>query len=159
MIPAQAAHVCAYPGIFGGVVKKQRRTRRRIIRHAFVALCLTSPAARRQKDLVSKCVSRRCARERTLLDNFSVPSQVLRGDFAGWLRAAMAERGFSTRMLAARAGVDHSTVYRLATGERQPSLATAMALLRVLAPVAMPAHAAAHEVQVHRSVKPSGRAR
>jgi transcriptional regulator with XRE-family HTH domain len=69
------------------------------------------------------------------LDNFTVPSRVLRGDFTGWLRDAMTERGFSTRMLAIRAGVDHSTIYRLTTGERQPSLATAMALLRILAPV------------------------
>ncbi len=67
------------------------------------------------------------------MDSLGIPSRVLEGDFAGWLREAMAARRLSTRMLAIRAGIDHSTIYRLATGDRQPSLATAVALLRVLA--------------------------
>jgi ribosome-binding protein aMBF1 (putative translation factor) len=67
------------------------------------------------------------------LDSFMVPSRILEGDFAGWLRDAMAARGLSTRMLAIRAGINHTTIHRLAAGERQPTLATAVALLRVLA--------------------------
>jgi DNA-binding XRE family transcriptional regulator len=63
-----------------------------------------------------------------------VPPRVLSGDFAGWLRDEMASRRMTTRMLAVRAGVDHTTVSRLAVGERQPSLATAVAIIRVLAP-------------------------
>ena len=54
------------------------------------------------------------------------------GDFAGWLRDSMAARGLSTRGLAARSGIDHSTIYRLAKGSREPLLNTAVALLRVL---------------------------
>jgi DNA-binding XRE family transcriptional regulator len=70
----------------------------------------------------------------TILDSFTVPQRVLDGDFAGWLRDEMASRHMSMRMLAVRAGVDHTTIYRLATGERQPTLATAVAIIRVLAP-------------------------
>ena len=68
------------------------------------------------------------------MDSFTVPPRVLSGDFAGWLRDEMAARRMTTRMLAVRAGVDHTTVSRLAVGERQPSLATAVAIIRVLAP-------------------------
>jgi transcriptional regulator with XRE-family HTH domain len=75
----------------------------------------------------------------------SIPARMLEGDFAGWLRAAMESRGMSQRMLAALSGIDHSTVSRLLTGERQPSLGTALALIRVLerprwwaAPVTVP---------------------
>ena len=67
------------------------------------------------------------------MDGFAVPPRVLSGDFAGWLRDEMANRRMSARMLALRAGVDHTTVYRLAVGERHPSLATAVAIIRVLA--------------------------
>lgn len=65
---------------------------------------------------------------------FTVPQRVLSGDFAGWLRDEMAARRLTTRMVAVRAGVDHTTIYRLTAGERQPSLATAVAIIRVLAP-------------------------
>jgi DNA-binding XRE family transcriptional regulator len=68
------------------------------------------------------------------LDRFNVPWRVLNGDFAGWLRDEMAARRMSSRMLAARAGLDHTTIFRLAGGERQPSLATAVAIIRVLSP-------------------------
>jgi transcriptional regulator with XRE-family HTH domain len=68
------------------------------------------------------------------LEPISIPARVLAGDFAGWLRDAMSARGLSTRGLAARSGVDHSTICRLAQGNREPTLATAVALLRVLAP-------------------------
>ena len=54
------------------------------------------------------------------------------GDFAGWLNDEMAARRMTARMLATRAGVDHTTIYRLTLGERQPSLATAVAIIRVL---------------------------
>jgi DNA-binding XRE family transcriptional regulator len=43
----------------------------------------------------------------------------------------MAARGMSYRMLAVRAGVDHSTIQRLVMGDRLPSLATAVAIIRV----------------------------
>jgi transcriptional regulator with XRE-family HTH domain len=61
-----------------------------------------------------------------------MPARILEGDFAGWLRDAMAARGLSTRGLASRCGIDHSTIYRLAKGSRQPPLATALALIKVL---------------------------
>ena len=61
-----------------------------------------------------------------------MPRRILSGDFAGWLNDEMATRRMTARMLAARAGVDHTTIYRLSLGDRQPSLATAMAILRVL---------------------------
>jgi ribosome-binding protein aMBF1 (putative translation factor) len=66
------------------------------------------------------------------VNSISIPSRVVVGDFAGWLRDSMAARGLSTRGLAARSGIDHSTIYRLAKGSREPSLNTAVALLRVL---------------------------
>jgi transcriptional regulator with XRE-family HTH domain len=61
-----------------------------------------------------------------------IPARILAGDFAGWLREAMADRRMSTRGLAARSGIDHSTICRLTHGEREPSLSTAVALLKVL---------------------------
>ncbi len=61
-----------------------------------------------------------------------MPPRVLNGDFAGWLRDEMQSRRMTGRMLAVRAGVDHTTIYRLSLGERQPSLATAVAIIRVL---------------------------
>jgi transcriptional regulator with XRE-family HTH domain len=61
-----------------------------------------------------------------------IPARILAGDFAGWLREAMAARRLSTRGLAARSGIDHSTICRLTRGDREPSLATAVALLKVL---------------------------
>jgi transcriptional regulator with XRE-family HTH domain len=66
------------------------------------------------------------------VDTIPIPARILSGDFGGWLRDAMAARQLSTRGLAARCGIDHSTIYRLAHNEREPSLATAVALLKVL---------------------------
>jgi transcriptional regulator with XRE-family HTH domain len=63
---------------------------------------------------------------------FNVPAPILAGDFAGWLRDAMAARGMSQRMLAMLTGMDHSTISRLASGDRVPTLGTALALIRVL---------------------------
>ncbi len=62
----------------------------------------------------------------------NVPALILAGDFAGWLRDAMAARGMSQRMLAMLTGMDHSTISRLASGDRVPTLDTALALIRVL---------------------------
>jgi transcriptional regulator with XRE-family HTH domain len=62
----------------------------------------------------------------------NVPPPILAGDFSGWLRDAMAARGMSQRMLAMLTGMDHSTISRLASGDRVPTLGTALALIRVL---------------------------
>jgi transcriptional regulator with XRE-family HTH domain len=64
--------------------------------------------------------------------SISIPPRILDEDFAGWLRDAMAARGLTTRGLAMRTGIDHSTISRLMQGDRDPKLATAVALLRVL---------------------------
>jgi transcriptional regulator with XRE-family HTH domain len=69
------------------------------------------------------------------MDSIALPARIVGGDFAGWLRDTMRARGFSTRMLQLRTGIDHSTIYRLTRGQRQPSLATALALLSVLGEV------------------------
>ena len=66
------------------------------------------------------------------METFTVPRRVLDGDFAGWLRDEMKSRRMTGRMLAHRAGVNHTTIYRLTLGERQPTLATAVAIIRVL---------------------------
>jgi transcriptional regulator with XRE-family HTH domain len=63
-----------------------------------------------------------------------IPARIVDGDFAGWLRASMAERGMTTRGLAMRSGIDHTTISRLMRGDRDPKLATVVALLRVLGP-------------------------
>jgi DNA-binding XRE family transcriptional regulator len=60
-----------------------------------------------------------------------IPPRILAGDFAGWLRDAMDQRRMSYRMVALHAGVDHATVHRLASGDRLPSLVTAIAIIRV----------------------------
>ena len=62
-----------------------------------------------------------------------VPAQWWEGEFASWLRQAMADRDLSMRMLSMRAGINHSTICRLLKGDRDPTLNTALALLRVLA--------------------------
>jgi len=67
------------------------------------------------------------------MDSIAIPPRVLAGDFGGWLRDAMRARRISTRMLAVRTGLDHTTIYRLTTENRQPTLTTAVALLRILA--------------------------
>jgi transcriptional regulator with XRE-family HTH domain len=64
--------------------------------------------------------------------SLSFPPQVLRGDFAGWLEQAMARRRMSQRMLALRSGLNHATISRLLTSTRDPSLSTALALIRTL---------------------------
>ena len=69
----------------------------------------------------------------TFLESISIPPRVLAGDFGGWLRDAMQARGISTRMLALRTGLDHTTISRLMSDDRQPTLSTAIALLRILA--------------------------
>jgi plasmid maintenance system antidote protein VapI len=67
-----------------------------------------------------------------IMTTIPIPARILAGDFAGWLRDAMAARRLSTRGLAARSGIDHSTICRLTHGEREPSLSTAVAILKVL---------------------------
>jgi transcriptional regulator with XRE-family HTH domain len=69
---------------------------------------------------------------RTPVDSHRIPSRVLAGDFAGWLRDAVRARGLSARMVGMRTGVNYSTITRLMNGERVPTLATALALLRFL---------------------------
>ena len=66
------------------------------------------------------------------MESLDIPPRILEGDFAGWLRDAMTARGMSARMVGMRTGINHSTVTRLMHGERQPTLATAMGLLRLL---------------------------
>jgi transcriptional regulator with XRE-family HTH domain len=68
------------------------------------------------------------------VEDLPLPSRVLRGDFRGWLRTAMRERGVSQRALAMRTGVSHSTISRLLSEDRTPSLDTAVAIIRVLGP-------------------------
>ncbi len=70
--------------------------------------------------------------EGTTGEAIRVPARILEGDFSGWLREAMASRRMSQRMLAALSGIDHTSVSRLLSGDRQPSLGTALALIRVL---------------------------
>jgi transcriptional regulator with XRE-family HTH domain len=67
------------------------------------------------------------------LQHLTIPPRWLEDDFAAWLQESMKQRGMSQRMLALRAGVSHSSVSRLLSGDRSPSLPTALALLRVLA--------------------------
>jgi transcriptional regulator with XRE-family HTH domain len=64
--------------------------------------------------------------------DLTIPARIVKGDFSGWLRDAMTERGLTTRMLARRTEISHSTISRLMRSDRQPSLPTAIALVRVL---------------------------
>ena len=52
--------------------------------------------------------------------------------FKSWLRAQLAEKKMTQRLLAMRSGVDHSTISRLLSGDRMPSLRTATRLARGL---------------------------
>jgi transcriptional regulator with XRE-family HTH domain len=52
--------------------------------------------------------------------------------FNVWLRRQLRETRMSQRQLAAFSGVDHSTISRLMSGERAPSLATATKLTKAL---------------------------
>lgn len=63
-----------------------------------------------------------------------IPDRIAAGDLAGWLTDEMARRRMSQRMLALRAGVNHSTLSRLMAGDREPLLSTVLAVVRVLAP-------------------------
>lgn len=53
-------------------------------------------------------------------------------EFRRWMCAVMAERRMTQRMLAMRSGVDHSTISRIASGERIPSLHTAQRVAAAL---------------------------
>ncbi|HYM51907.1 MAG TPA: helix-turn-helix transcriptional regulator [Candidatus Dormibacteraeota bacterium] len=68
------------------------------------------------------------------MDSIGIPPRILDGDFAGWLREAMAARHVSARGVARRTGINQSTVTRLSLGEQQPTLTTAVTLLRLLNP-------------------------
>jgi transcriptional regulator with XRE-family HTH domain len=52
--------------------------------------------------------------------------------FVEWVRLRLAARRISIRQLAARAGVDASTISRMLAGEREPSLTTALKVASVL---------------------------
>lgn len=52
--------------------------------------------------------------------------------FNAWLRARLNEKQMSQRQLAYHSGVDHSTISRLLSGDRMPSLRTATKLARGL---------------------------
>ena len=64
-----------------------------------------------------------------VLDGIHIPRRVLEGDFAGWLRDAMNKRGMSPRTVGLHAGVDPRLVSGILYGGRQPTIATAFALL------------------------------
>jgi transcriptional regulator with XRE-family HTH domain len=53
-----------------------------------------------------------------------------------WLRRQLRERRMSQRSLAARSGVNHSTISRLLRGDRTPNLETATKLASALRPLA-----------------------
>lgn len=57
--------------------------------------------------------------------------------FGRWLARQLKLRRVSQRQLAARSGVDHSTISRLIARDRQPSLATATRIARVLGDAAL----------------------
>jgi transcriptional regulator with XRE-family HTH domain len=82
-----------------------------------------------------------------------LPERVIAGDIAGWLGDAMAERRLSARVVGMRTGIDHSTITRLLQGERQPSLTTLVALLRLFKPQPLDnGHANGHQVTTERLV-------
>jgi transcriptional regulator with XRE-family HTH domain len=61
-----------------------------------------------------------------------VDDSEIQSRFANWLAGRLRERRISQRQLAARSGVNHSTICRLLRGERDPTLSTVCALARVL---------------------------
>lgn len=61
-----------------------------------------------------------------------LPEQIVAGDVAGWLRAEMERRRITQRALGYRSGLNHSTISRLLRGDREPTLATVIAVVRVL---------------------------
>lgn len=66
------------------------------------------------------------------MDYVALPKRIADGDFSGWLREAMAERRVTQRALAMRSGVNHSTISRILSGDRIPSLTTAIAIFTIL---------------------------
>jgi transcriptional regulator with XRE-family HTH domain len=52
--------------------------------------------------------------------------------FDEWLKEALKRRRMSQRQLAYFSGIDHSTVSRLASGDRTPNLDTAIRLRAIL---------------------------
>ena len=66
------------------------------------------------------------------MDYVVLPKRIADGDFSGWLREAMAERRVTQRALAMRTGVNHSTISRIVSGKRVPSLRTAIAIFAVV---------------------------
>ena len=54
-----------------------------------------------------------------------------RDSFAEWLRLELRAHRMSVRQLALRSGVDHSTISRILSGNREPGLRTALALVGV----------------------------
>lgn len=67
------------------------------------------------------------------MDSYRIPPRIMNGDFAGWLRDAMAARRLSARVVGMRTGINHSTITRLLQGGRDPSLTTLVTLLRLFA--------------------------
>lgn len=55
-------------------------------------------------------------------------------DFNEWLQSALKARRMSQRQLAQRSGVDHSSISRLISGHRVPSLRTAMRIAQGVEP-------------------------
>ncbi len=88
------------------------------------------------------------------LPHLTIPSRWLEDDFAAWLEERMEQRGMSQRMLALRAGVSHSSVSRLLSGDRSPSLPTALALLRVLAAEPAATHLASQGKPARSTARP-----
>jgi transcriptional regulator with XRE-family HTH domain len=71
--------------------------------------------------------------------------------FNVWLRRQLRERRMSQRQLAAFSGVDHSTISRLLSGARAPSLRTATKLAEALRKLGGPDHAADYFARLSES--------
>lgn len=67
------------------------------------------------------------------MDSIRIPPRIVDGDFTGWLRDAMNARGMSARMVGLQTGMNHSTITRLLSGDREPRFTTLIALLRLFA--------------------------
>ena len=61
-----------------------------------------------------------------------IPSNPENQAFAAWVERRMAERRISNRVLALRAGTDHSTISRIRTGKRVVSFVTAIRIIQAL---------------------------
>jgi transcriptional regulator with XRE-family HTH domain len=75
-------------------------------------------------------------------------------EFSEWLRREIRARRMSLRQLAARSGVNASTVSRVARGDRRPSLKTALLLVQVLHAPGEPIDAAGRLRSVSRGFDP-----